>query len=129
MKFRIAFVAVMALLAVGVTHASPASPALGVNINVSASPAQAGLPVTFSAAAAGGTGGLTYQWDFGDGTTTAFLPGNQTIVHSYAKAAHVLVTVNVEDVLHNTASATVSLTVRNPLAAVPPTNSSTIILD
>ncbi len=129
MRFTLAFAAIAAWLTVGVTHASPSPAAFTVSILISASPAEVGAPVTFTANALGGTGGVTYQWDFGDGTTTAFLPQNQSLSHTYAAGAHVTVQVNVEDVLNNTASATQTLTIRYPLPALKPTNSSTILLD
>src|SRR5579862_1990449 len=131
MRVSFVFAAVAAILSAGPRWSSPplSPPAFNVTILINPSPAIVGAPVTFTANAAGGSGGLVYQWDFGDGTQTAFLPENVTVTHSYAAAAHVLVQVNVQDVLSDATSNTKTLTVHHPILATPPTNSSTILLD
>jgi hypothetical protein len=129
MKSSIAGAAVVAFLTAGLSFGSPAPLAFSVNIAATPSPAITGKAVTFTATAIGGTGGLSYQWDFDDGTVTAYDPSFATITHTYAAGVHVNVRVNVEDILGNTTFAFQTLTVHNPVTLVQPTNSSTIVLD
>src|SRR5438552_7317664 len=119
---RFIFVCVSAMM-----MAAPA--AFTVTIVVAPAPAITGLSTTFTAVASGGSGGLTYQWDFGDGNFTAFDPANITATHTYAVGGHFTIRVNVQDSLANSTFATQLLTVHYPLTATKPTNSSTILLD
>ena len=103
--------------------------AFTVVITSPSAPGTTGQPVTFTASASGGSGGLTYQWDFGDGNFTAFDPANITVTHTYSAGSHYTIRVNVQDVLSNATFNTQLLTIYYPTTAVKPTNSSTIILD
>jgi PKD repeat protein len=55
---------------------------------------QVGTPVTFQGSASGGTAPLSYQWNFGDGTTTS---GTLTPSHTYSTAGNFTVTLTVTD--------------------------------
>src|SRR5262245_8892164 len=103
--------------------------AFTVNITSPSGTGPTGVATTFTASASGGSGGLTYQWDFGDGTITAFDPANVSTTHNYSVAGHYLIRVNVEDSVTNTTTTTKLITIHYPSTAVQPTNSSTIILD
>jgi hypothetical protein len=130
MKFSFACAALASFLAAGFSFGSPTPAPFSVSIvAVTPSPAVVGTAVTFTASAIGGSGGVSYQWDFGDGTVTAYDPATATITHTYTDAAHVTVRVNAEDVLANTSFGTQTLTVHHPLPSVKPTNSSTILFD
>jgi DNA-binding beta-propeller fold protein YncE len=125
-----AAVAAMLLVGAGFRSPSPAPAAPGLTIVINPAPALVNSVVSFTALnPIGLSGGLVYQWDFGDGTVTPFLPGNDTITHTYTSVAHVTIVLNVQDVLSNSLSATKTLTIHNPIPAAQPTNSSTIILD
>jgi hypothetical protein len=129
MRFTLACATLATLLAAGFSFGSPAPGTFSVTLVITPIPAVKGSPVTFTAVAVGGTGGISYQWDFGDGSVTPYDPANTTISHTYTEAAHVTVRVNAEDVLANTTFSTQTLTIHHPLPSVKPTNSSTILFD
>ena len=122
MKFTLAGASLALLLAAGLTFGSPAPAAFSVTFNINPTPAVTGTVVSFSAAAVGGTGGISYQWDFGDGTTTPFVPGGSDVTHTYAVPGHYSVRVNAEDVVPNAAFDIKFLTVHDPITTVQPTN-------
>jgi DNA-binding beta-propeller fold protein YncE len=128
MRFTLGFVCAALLTLGSRTYGSPTG-AFVVTITIDPTPAVVGTASTFTAQATGGSGGLTYQWDFGDGNVTAFDAANDVITHTYTEGAHLTVRVNVEDSLMATTTSTKTLTVHFPLPAAKPTNSSTIILD
>jgi DNA-binding beta-propeller fold protein YncE len=134
MRFSFALSAALITLG-GFSYGSPAPAAFSVAIfvnGVAAAPGQftdTGVENTFEAAVVGNSGGVDYQWDFGDTTSTVFDSTFVTFKHTYTQGAHLTVRVNVVDAGGNPASATTQLLVRYPIPAVQPTNSSTIILD
>src|SRR5947207_3771532 len=107
MRFPFALTAALITLG-GFSYGNPAPAAFGVAIFINGSPAgpisetDVGTLNTFEAGATGGSGGLTYQWDFGDGVQTVFDSAFVTKTHPYAQGAHLTVRVNVEDSLGNT---------------------------
>jgi len=131
MKCIFACAVVAAALLAGSPPAAPAPapPAFGVVISFTPASPLVGQPVTFTATASGGTGGLVYQWVLSDRTSTGFLSQNIQLVHPFTAAAHISVRVNVEDTTGTRVFDTATLTVHNPLTADKPTASSTIILD
>jgi YVTN family beta-propeller protein len=93
-----------------------------------------GIPATFSVTPTSGTGTNQIQWDFGDGTVTSFVNGPSgapfPTAHTYAAPGHYTVRVNVDEVPPSgVVTTTLKVVVHWPLAAIKPTNSSTIILD
>jgi sugar lactone lactonase YvrE/PKD repeat protein len=72
--------------------------------------------VSFSVAASGGSGALTYSWTFGDGT--AGTTGANT-THAYATSGSFTATVTVTDALNDTNSANVTVTVNQEQVATP----------
>jgi PKD repeat protein len=75
--------------------------------------ADEGATVTFQGTATGGTAPLSYQWDFGDGTTAL---GTLTPTHSYGDNGSYSVVLSVRDALNVSVQDTAMITVRN----VPP---------
>src|SRR5579859_5226488 len=73
-------------------------------------------------------GPVTFTWDFGDGASPAPPSSSLTVSHTYAQAGHYTVIVQAKD---SNASVTASFvqTAHNPLMAVPPRNSSSILFD
>ena len=69
-----------------------------------------GSSVSFTGTASGGTGTLTYHWNFGDGGTA---DGTLTPTHSYADNGTYTVTLTVTDGASQTASDTATVTVSN----------------
>ena len=128
MRFTLAFVCASLMALGGRTYGSPAG-AFVVTITIDPTTAVVGTTTTFTAQATGGSGGLTYQWDFGDGNVTAFDPANDVATHTFTEGAHLTVRVNVEDSLGGSTTSTKNLTVHFPIPTAKPTNSSTIILD
>ncbi len=57
------------------------NPAISLSPSVSPAPTEVGVPATFDAGASGGTGTLSYLWDFGDGTPAAV--ASATPSHDY----------------------------------------------
>ena len=66
--------------------------------------------VTFSSNVLGGDGTYTYDWDFGDGTTSSMVSGT----HTYAEAGTYSVTLKVTDSTGAEAEFSRSVTVSNP---------------
>lgn len=130
MRLSVIFIAASLVALGGRSYGTPAGAAFTVTISVSPlPPAVTGSATTFTATALGGLGGLTYQWDFGDGLPTTFDPTHVTINHTYTKGAHYTVQVNVQDSVGNSTFGTKALLVHYPISPLKPTNSSTIILD
>jgi PKD repeat protein len=87
----------------------------------SAGPAQSGqegTAVTFAGSASGGTGTLTYSWNFGDGT--AAVTGTLTPSHTYAAAGTYTATLTVTDSAGKSSQASTTAT----LADVAPSASA-----
>lgn len=85
------------------------------------------LEVSFEAAASGGEGSLTYEWDFGDGTTASGDQARATATHVFDRAGTFTVTVTVADEDGDTASAEIHVAVASdttPAAAASATPSS-----
>jgi PKD repeat protein len=76
-----------------------------------------GTAVKFSGSASGGSGSLSYLWNFGDGSTAT---GTLTPSHTYSTAGTYTVTLTVTDSAKNSISSTTTATV----ADVPPTANS-----
>src|SRR5262245_30825397 len=66
--------------------------------------------VSFTGTAGGGTGALSYHWDFGDGGTA---DGTLTPSHTYADNGSYTVTLTVTDGANQTATDTATVTVNN----------------
>lgn len=103
----------------------PAGPSI-TSVTIPSAPT-VGVAATFTVVATGT--GLTYQWDFGDGTVTPYAAGNNVLTHTYSAVGHLTVVVNVQDVTSAIVSQNQGVTVHYPLTATKPTNSSTIIFD
>jgi PKD repeat protein len=76
----------------------PAPPSPPSSLAAHAGPAQTGVegsPITFAGSATGGTGALTYSWNFGDGT--AAVRGTLTPTHTYFREGRYTVTLTVTD--------------------------------
>ena len=87
---------------------------LTITSGPSAVPATAGVgqTVNLSATAAGSGGTLSYAWNFGDGSAAAT---GASVSHAYTTHGVYTVTLNVTDPVNGTLSATVSVTVLDPL--------------
>jgi PKD repeat protein len=97
-----------------VTIANPSPPTANAG---TATSGNEGSAVSFSGSASGGTGALSYAWNFGDSTTAS---GSLTPSHTYAEAGTYTVTLTVTDSLGQTGTATTTATV----ADVTPTASA-----
>jgi PKD repeat protein len=89
-------------------------------ITASAGPAQSaneGSPVSFSGSASGGTGSLTYIWNFGDGRTAS---GTLDPTHTYAASGTYTARLTVTDSLGLAQTASTTVTINN----LPPANLS-----
>src|SRR5207244_1125481 len=69
-----------------------------------------GSPVSFSGAASGGTGTLTYSWNFGDGGTAT---GSLTPSHTYADNGTYTATLTVTDANGLSGKSSTTVTVAN----------------
>lgn len=102
-------------------------------IATSAYPAGVGNQINFTAAASGGSGGLEYRWDFGDGTVrTAWNSGSSSASHTYASEGHYTVKVQVQDSsgrYAKTASIVVTVVDLSAIPAASPSKASQIIVD
>lgn len=69
---------------------------------------------------------LTYQWNFGDGSTSGILATGGQVSHTYAKAGQYTVTLTVTDSVNLSSSATTVVTVNNlsPVAILKVTSAS-----
>lgn len=76
-------------------------------------PAMVNQPVAFTAAATGGTGALTYTWNFGDSTTGT----GASTTHTYAASGTFNAVVTVTDTANGNATGNINVTV-NPLGTV-----------
>ena len=68
-------------------------PSISVTTTQSATLASTGDPITFAATATGGSGGYTFNWTFGDGTTAKVA----TVTHNYSSPGSYAPTVTVVD--------------------------------
>ena len=75
-----------------------------------ASPPTEGQAIPFRGQATGGSGPLSYAWDFGDGATAA---GTLTPTHAYNDDGTYTVTLTVADGFGQIARATTTVTVAN----------------
>jgi PKD repeat protein len=83
--------------------------ALAVSAVATPTSGLAPLPVSFTAAASGGTGIYTFDWDFGDNSPHSTV---QSPTHTYAAGGNYSVTVTVTDSAAATTSATVTIAVQ-----------------
>jgi hypothetical protein len=82
---------------------------LAVSISVAPTSAAVGENLTLTASATGGTAPYTFDWNFGDGTTSS---GNvNPAIHAYATSGEFQVSVQVTDSQNNTATGTATVTV------------------
>ncbi|MCH9023518.1 MAG: Ig-like domain-containing protein, partial [Planctomycetes bacterium] len=90
-----------------------------------------GETVYFDANSIGNLMTVQYSWDFGDGSPVTPFSTTSTESHTYSDLGHYAVTVFARDggPGSSTASDLATLTVYNPVMAVPPTRSTTIIYD
>jgi len=100
-----------ASVSVTTTSVQPDTAAAGSAITTGA-----GSPVTFSNAAATGTGPLTYAWNFGDGTTAS---GTLNPTHTYQTAGTYTAQLTVTDALGIPAISTLTATVNGTGSASP----------
>jgi hypothetical protein len=91
---------------------TPASAPLVIS-STTASLTSAGInqPISFAVSATGGSGGLSYSWNFGD--KSAGTGANTT--HAYSIAGNYTVQVTVTDVTNHSATSSVSVTVAAPI--------------
>jgi PKD repeat protein len=83
-------------------HGAPSASAVA-NVTTGIAP----LDVQFTGVAAGGTGTLTYSWDFGDGETAS----EQSPAHTFAATGTFVATFTATDAASHTGSATVTVQV------------------
>jgi DNA-binding beta-propeller fold protein YncE len=88
--------------------------------------AEVGSPVEFTASATG-AGTIVYTWDFGDGTRLGPME-SATIEHAFAAPGHYVIIVIARDDSGVRSDSFVQ-TVHHPLAAQPPSASSTVVYD
>jgi PKD repeat protein len=88
-----------------VSSAAPLTASAGSNATITE-----GQSVTFAGTTTGGTGGDTYQWSFGDGTTAA---GSLTPTHAYNADGTYNATLTVTDNTGDKATSSVQVTVNN----------------
>ena len=83
-------------------------------VTASAGPSESGnedSPIAFSGSASGGTGALTYSWDFGDGS--AAVTGTLTPSHIYAIYGTYTATLTVTDAAGHTTQSSTMVTVND----------------
>ncbi|HLX62924.1 MAG TPA: PKD domain-containing protein [Planctomycetota bacterium] len=97
--------------------AQPPPISFGSGPTATPNPAGVGQTVSFSSAATGGFGALTYSWNFGDGSPAA--PG-ASVTHAYAVAGTYTATVTATDVLNVSSTANVSVIVNGPVVGTGP---------
>ena len=86
---------------------TPQPIAITAHAGSSASGAE-GSAISFAGSASGGSGALTYSWNFGDGNTTS---GTQTPSHTYALYGTYTVTLTVSDAGGDVGTSTTTVTV------------------
>lgn len=84
--------------------------------------------LTFDPNRLGGGSGVTYRWNFGNGTQTEFL-SQPRVTHSYNRPGHYTVTLTVRDAGGQETYYTFTVTVAFPTTAMAPTHSSNIVGD
>jgi len=90
-------------------------------------PALVGKPAAFKATTAAGSG-LSYTWDFGDGSASLPASTSSSASFTWKDPGHFTVTLSVSGKDLDT-SCSLLQTVTHPLSPKPPTKSSTIVLD
>ncbi|MCP5094985.1 MAG: PKD domain-containing protein, partial [Chloroflexi bacterium] len=90
-------------------------------------PSEVNSVATFSTSLLQGSN-VTYSYDFGDGSTSTPFVTDNTATHTYTQTGHFPIQVTVTDGLNSSSCAALQI-IYNPVTAVPPTASSTIILD
>jgi len=88
----------------------------------------AGAAITWTARAAGGTG-LTYRWDFGDGTPATAFTASNTALHAYSAPGVYTVTLTVRNAAGATATQTFRQQVDAPAAPRAATSSSNLAVE
>src|SRR2546421_67392 len=96
------------------------SPTLQVTAMVDLPEADPGVELTFSATTTGGSGGFTFDWAFGDGSSAQ----GATVQHAYAAFGHYAAIVTVNDSAGGAASNTVTVSVGALLSVVATVNRS-----
>jgi DNA-binding beta-propeller fold protein YncE len=119
------------LLAILICCLFSAGPAQAVTVTSAAAnpnPVVVGAGVTFSATVSNPDGSpLSFSWNLGDGTRTPWV-STSTVTHTYTQRGRYLVILLVTDG-GSPVTATFTLTVHDPLPAVGPTSSGTILYD
>jgi len=93
---------------------------LSATLSASLTSATTGQTVSFSSSATGGTGALSYAWEFGDGSTAT----GTTVIHSYQNAGSYTVTLWVNDSSGASVQKTVAVTVTGPAGSTSTSGSS-----
>ncbi len=97
--------------------ATPINQAPTVSIEATPVSGDAPLSITFTASAQDPDGdSLSYQWDFGDGTTLEDAPPTQT--HTYTAAGTYTATVTADDGQGNSVDVSIAITVSNPTSTL-----------
>ncbi|MBV8881658.1 MAG: PKD domain-containing protein, partial [Planctomycetaceae bacterium] len=121
--------ALLLSLSSGATAVPSAIGPTGVTATLSSTEPEVGAEVTFTAAVTGQVGLLKVSWSFGDGSIpTSYSPSLST-TYTYQKPGHFTVTLRAQDSSGDAPNVDVRIIVHHPVAAVKPTNSSTILLD
>lgn len=95
---------------------------------VSGGPQLVNGQLSFDPTRLGGGSGVTYRWNFGNGTQTAFSSQANT-TYSYNRPGHYTVTLTVRDAAGLETFYTYNVTVTFPTTATAPTHSSNIVGD
>jgi YVTN family beta-propeller protein len=92
------------------------SPILSADISLTPSVATPGQPLTFTSTVHGGTGRVTYDWNFGDGNST----GGASAVHVYSAPGAYAVWLWVNDTGGGSVQVFLNLTILTPTGSAPP---------
>jgi cytochrome c peroxidase len=92
--------------------------------------ANVGAAVAFSATlCSSGSGGVTYSWNFGDGTPATAFSSSNTASHAYATPGHYTVICTVRDSSGANDAMSRRQTIIYPVTTTPPTRSDTLVHD
>ena len=83
------------------------NPQPSVTASVDLPNASPGTPITFDATTTGGSGDFSYNWGFGDGSSTE----GSSVSHAYSSSGQYTAIVTVRDTVGGTASNTVTVTI------------------